>query len=650
MSALPSFVTTVPNRRGAGSDADEVLESPQSSLVTTVPSRGNIGSSADGAPVSAQPSLVTSVFDASRSGELVVRRIAGAGALAEMVFPIGRSAPPVSVGARGDWQVRGRGVAPVHAVLGSNGAGIFVRARDGARLSIDGVRVASSSWVPVPIGATIELGEVLLTVMMSRAGAPSSSQAPLSSMTTRTIRSAHTRSAEAPAEASAPTTERCVESPDAPCPPRDRRSATWVDPSDSQFGATTQIVVSPKPPSERDERSEDEAASSVDTTKLAPATTRGAPPVETGGPSFGTRQLVPIMRRGVHPADAMLRRSFGTTQIVPPIVHDMSAPISPPIDTARAPLVGGSRLSPYIHLPATDAYSDVPRPVVPAGPRSLASAPTGDGSSDVTQALPLTARRPPCGAGQSSHVFGSNAPMRLTRPPAQWQATPLVPPPLSGGHPLPNPMLGSGPRPMSPNGAGLYGPVPDDSGVRPTSNGVALGGPVPRDSGVRRVTDSVLRAWRSSSLQKRAIVVLLVPALLAAIASFGASVALSRASSSPPAALPAPVSVEPAPRSSNAVDDANTDDARAQSPAATALPAEEVGPRPAARSKGVQRTAERRALDAVAAGVGDAEEYDALASEYPDNPAFSEAARILRRRAADAAVMSSRSVKGAPTR
>ncbi|MBX3209655.1 MAG: hypothetical protein KF764_31770, partial [Labilithrix sp.] len=71
---------------------------------------------------------------------------------------------------------------------------------------------------------------------------------------------------------------------------------------------------------------------------------------------------------------------------------------------------------------------------------------------------------------------------------------------------------------------------------------------------------------------------------------------------------------------------------------APVAPAPAVTPSAAPAKGEAPRTAERRAIDAVAAGSGDAAaaQYDALAKENPDNPAFAEAARILRARAAEA--------------
>ncbi|MBN9159690.1 MAG: hypothetical protein BGO98_27315 [Myxococcales bacterium 68-20] len=573
---------------------------------------------------------MTSVPDAPENGEVVVRLIAGTSALSEMAFPIGRAAPLVSVGARGDWQVRGGDVAPVHLVLAFNGEGLFACVRDGSRLSIDGARVTSSGWVPVPVGATLELGEVRLTVMTNRVCAPASTPAPPSSIPTRAMRLTRARSVEVSAWPTPPRIRRRAESSGALSLLRDLRSATVVESSGPAFGTTTQVV----PPSARARRSMAETAS---------------------GP-FAT-VLVPPAAPDARPVDASLAGSFGTTQLVPPIVRDRRMSMPP----ARASSPGERRPSSLIRLPATDSYSDAPPPVEPAGP--LAPVPMDPRASGgaraaaiesfgVTRMVPPMAWRAPLGTQRASPMFDSFAPTRL--------APPLASSNVSGGHPLPDPMLASRIGAASPKGAGPIAMAPAPAAPNEAS--------APRVT-ADRVAGSFVRAWHSSSQPRKAIVVLLGPALLAAVLSLRGSAAPAHAPSMPPVAssATAQVSAAPAPSASEANADAartrgtttsgnasaassrlapepsaverDPPAAAAESPAAVTEPQPpgEVGPRSASSSKAAQRkTAERRALDAVAAGAGDAELYDALAKENADNPAFSEAARILRARASEA--------------
>lgn len=146
---------------------------------------------------------------------------------------------------------------------------------------------------------------------------------------------------------------------------------------------------------------------------------------------------------------------------------------------------------------------------------------------------------------------------------------------------------------------------------------------------VRRSKVSALKAgWAEASLPKRAIALLMIPALLGA---------LLMTRSAPAARAPAAASAH------------RTSPVRAAAPSATVTstptlatvstvvvaPASSVkAGAPALRDT---RTAERRALDAAASGQDEvaAEQYDALAAAHPESAAFREAARILRGRVAN---------------
>jgi hypothetical protein len=115
--------------------------------------------------MSPQPSYVSRDVAAPASGELVVRLLSGEGSQREMSFAMGRPAPFLSVGARGAWKVLGRGVAPIHVVLAFNGQGLFACVRSDVDFEIDGERVTSQGWVPVPVGAMLQFGAVRLAVL-----------------------------------------------------------------------------------------------------------------------------------------------------------------------------------------------------------------------------------------------------------------------------------------------------------------------------------------------------------------------------------------------------------------------------------------------------------------------------------------------------
>lgn len=141
--------------------------------------------------------------------------------------------------------------------------------------------------------------------------------------------------------------------------------------------------------------------------------------------------------------------------------------------------------------------------------------------------------------------------------------------------------------------------------------------------------------WKQASLAKRAIVVLMLPALICALFAMRRP---ARVSAEPAVAVASAVAVESA--AAVAVPSARA----AASPSVGAAPIASAAPitsaAPIARSKadaaGIRdtRTAERRALDTVASGLDASavEQYEVLAREHPDNLAFLEAARILRQR------------------
>lgn len=140
------------------------------------------------------------------------------------------------------------------------------------------------------------------------------------------------------------------------------------------------------------------------------------------------------------------------------------------------------------------------------------------------------------------------------------------------------------------------------------------------------------QGWQQASLVRKASLVLVVPALLCALATVGASSrsAQARAPLAPAAETPVPAATAmPAATATHAPTAAT---ARSAAPAPSSP---STTPKPGTAALRDTRTAERKALDAAIAGADAeaAEQYAELAAAHPDNVAFREAARILRARA-----------------
>jgi hypothetical protein len=137
-------------------------------------------------------------------------------------------------------------------------------------------------------------------------------------------------------------------------------------------------------------------------------------------------------------------------------------------------------------------------------------------------------------------------------------------------------------------------------------------------------------AWLSASLPRKAIAVLMAPAVLAAVLTMRPGSHASPRSSDAGRAEPVPTKPLVAqPASAQAVG--------SSAPALPSAPSPVVeAPRAASAAVRDTRSAERRALDAAASGqdAAAAEQYAALSQANPESIPFREAARILRERAA----------------
>jgi len=162
--------------------------------------------------------------------------------------------------------------------------------------------------------------------------------------------------------------------------------------------------------------------------------------------------------------------------------------------------------------------------------------------------------------------------------------------------------------------------------------------PSASSSGPRRRLGELVQGWKQASMPKRAIALLMIPALIAAALTVrpAANVAGRSAVTAPAGIVATPQAAPPAVASSAAVQRAAAAAGMTAVTAAGAGAAPSEHPKRAASGLLETRTAERRALDAAASGQEPSaiEQYEALAAAQPDKLAFREAARILRARSA----------------
>ncbi|HEY1692552.1 MAG TPA: hypothetical protein VGG39_10345 [Polyangiaceae bacterium] len=181
-------------------------------------------------------------------------------------------------------------------------------------------------------------------------------------------------------------------------------------------------------------------------------------------------------------------------------------------------------------------------------------------------------------------------------PPPQWPAAPYS----AFQHPVPGPILDLPPPPPPP--------------VAPTG-GTAL------RAAIAPLGKQAAAQWRETSFPKKAVLVMLPFAFLAVYVLFDDSNRQRADSSPPPRPSASALSGSAAP---------TTASARPVAPPTTAPPSASPPVAPAPLTGG--KTPERLAVDAVAAGAyaDAARRYEELAREHADQPAYREAARILR--------------------
>jgi hypothetical protein len=281
-----------------------------------------------------------------------------------------------------------------------------------------------------------------------------------------------------------------------------------------------------------------------------------------------------------------------------------------------------------VFCPASQA-SAVSAPAAPARPAAgMRQRPPPQRAAQQMEDLPTIADVPPPGDYEDLVTERVKAP--------DEDATHSIP--IPGGRSIPEPEESDHETtralPLPAVVAPVARPAPPAVIVAPEeTTRIAVGGPIAAPPAVAPTVAKVsplvqLKAqWKEASLPKKAILVLLPLAFFMVI--FGLDDA------------PAPAKKKTSPASSGS---ASVAQAKVTKPTATQELQEEPPPpkpattaaAPSATGKSPQSTttkpAERAALDAVAAGslVPAAELYDELAKAHPENPAYKEAARILR--------------------
>lgn len=282
-----------------------------------------------------------------------------------------------------------------------------------------------------------------------------------------------------------------------------------------------------------------------------------------------------------------------------PIARPAAGRAPPPPFDESAPTVADFRYEDYDDAVATgktrapddEATGSIPIP--PAPPRGHDFDEHNDNDNETTRALPLPVM------------------------PASFAARPPPPPPppnAFGGNPFaaPPPAV----MPIAAPPAQLVVPAK----VKPL--------------------DQLKDGWKQASLPKKAIALLLPVAFVMVI--FGLDDKPEPPAEAEAAATSASASSKPKPKPTASVTDDPSDDPEPPKPKPTvSAPPVKKDPPPSKKppeppiAMAKDKTAERVAVDAVAAGAWDpaAKAYDDLAKQHPENPAYKEAARILRAKA-----------------
>jgi hypothetical protein len=556
-------------------------------------------------------------------GDFVLRLLDGRSERREVAFTRGAALAPFAVGSEAAWSVSAGRVARAHVMLAFNGACLFACALPGELALLDGAPL-DGRWTEVPTPSELRFGGARISIGR-RAGPDELTEVP----------SEATRIEEPTAIANL-----------------------------AQVGAG---------------RAEEVTCFDEERLQVALRLSASA----SGGTSIPASADVTCIAAVGVPAAAK-----GPTN------DEITTPPSPPPPAPR-PVAATVRIAKKTVLAATAAAAAAARPELrdaqtPSAKmtaRLLAGldADSGVPSAEITM---LEALREPA-RSEAPSDFGSGVPssmpptipsdgLLVAAAPAWGSPFPAAAarpssPTIAIALPLPAPL----PQPF-PQSAG-YPAVEEDPRTPPPyaldslrARAVSSAGPsmraIAKESpslGQRKLGELAM-GWKQASLPKKAIAILMLPALLGAlltlrpaasaraasgvVASASASDgALESAPAQPSASAHAasPGSVSPsattgpaasAPAASAALARAPSAPGATASAAATApaAPAEAMPSKATAAGLRETRSAERRALDTVASGLdaSAAEQYAALAAAHPDNLAFSEASRILRARAA----------------
>lgn len=307
-----------------------------------------------------------------------------------------------------------------------------------------------------------------------------------------------------------------------------------------------------------------------------------------------------------------------------------------------------------VQPPCTLALGDARLVYCPASQASAASGPAGPTSARAAGKAPPPVYPPyeesaPTMADARHSDYDDGVPTAKTRAPDD-DATGSIPiPPAPHGQfveddnettralPLPviSPNLGA--RPPAPP------PPPQPPAVTPGPIAGPIAAPptAPVTAAKVKPLDQLKDGWKQASLPKKAIAMLLPVAFVMVIfglddntpqeeptATAPSASASTKAKAKPkPAATEDPEELEPAPKPTASATTAPVPTSK------KAHPPPEPTPAPVLAAK--DKTPERAAVDAVAAGAWEpaAKAYDDLAKQHPENPAYKEAARILRAKA-----------------
>ncbi len=507
---------------------------------------------------------------ATQGGRLRIEVYVGSGQPPSMEVAPGQVFGPLSIGTSGDWKLQAQGVSPVHGYVYSNGAELFLRSESAGQPIL-----ANGEPVPtdqwMPARAPCEIKIGVARLWFGEAVAAGAEPGE--------------ETKKAPPAAEEPIAEDSTV--DRGGPP----SMTEILQMPLDGGPTLKFDPAQRPQ-----------------VPSGPRPAAGAPPYSTPRPAAG-------MPPQIGPP--------------PPEVEDLG----PPKPTEE----GATRTIPIEQLLAMQAAKQSrPQGADPSNPGGIPGFPMGGPGGGPGSSPGFGA---PPGAMGSSPGFG--APPGAPGSMPGFGAPPGAPGSMPGfGAPGSMPGFGAPPGYAGAPGAGGPGGAPGGAAL-PGWRGV-----------LAEKTAWVKARWKEATPVQRILVVLMLPLLIAVWTIFSDDPpppkrAPSKPAASATAAATAGSSADPpgsaAPAGSASPDadagDAGDPDGGAQAPTGTADPSTPATaasvPAEAPLPPG-KKTLQRQAVDAVAAGsyAEAAKLYEELAQANPDVPAYAEAARIMRAKAA----------------